>query len=158
MKILIVHNSNYGNGEKLAQTLGEALKKGNDITVEHIKNLSPEDVAKDVPDAIIVGSYIKAFMISMKSKTWLSSVRSSLKKANKTIKYGAAFLTHALPPDKAMSWRNRLVKKLQKGNVISNVYPECLSGQVGDVKGPFKDGVLDDITAKAAEIVEWMKK
>ena len=69
MKILIVHNSNYGNGEKLAQTLGEALKKGNDVTVEHIKNLSPEDVAKDVPDAIIVGSYIKAFMISMKSKT-----------------------------------------------------------------------------------------
>ena len=31
MKILIVHNTNYGNGEKLAQTLGEALKKGNDV-------------------------------------------------------------------------------------------------------------------------------
>lgn len=158
MKILIVHNSNFGNGEKLAQTLGEALKKGNDVTVEHIKNLSPKDVVAGAYDAIIVGSYLRAFMISMKSKIWLSSVRSSLKKANKTIKYGVGFLTHAMPPDGAKKWHERWIKKLKRGNVITNVFPECLSGQVSDVKGPFMGGVLEGITAKGAEIIEWMKK
>lgn len=157
MKILIVHNSNFGNGEKLAQALGEALKEGNDVTVEHIKNLSPKIVAENSFDAIIVGSYLRAFQISMKSKIWLSSVRSSLRKANKTIKYGVTFLTHAMPPDGAKSWRKRMVKKLQRGNVITNVYPECISAQVGDIKGPFVDGTIEGITAKTKELVEWMK-
>jgi menaquinone-dependent protoporphyrinogen IX oxidase len=158
MKILIVHNSNFGNGEKLAQTLGEALKKGNDVTVEHIKNLSPKKVVEDSFDAIIAGSYLRAFMISRKSRTWLGSVRSSLKKANKTIKYGVAFLTHALPPDGAKKWLERMVKELQKDNVIVNVFPECLSGQVADIKGPFVEGTIESITAKGSEIIEWMKK
>jgi len=157
MKILIVHNSNYGNGEKFAQTLGEALKKGNDVTVEHIKNLSPKKVAKDSFDAIIVGSYLRAFMISMTSKIWLGSLRSSLKKGNKTIKYGVAFLTHAMPPDGAKPWRKRMLKKLQRGNVITKVFPECLSGQVDEIKGPFVEGTIESITAKGSEIIEWMK-
>lgn len=158
MKILIVHNSNFGNGEKLAQTLGEALKKGNDVIVEHIKNLSPKKVANDSFDAIIVGAYLRAFMISMKSKIWLASIRSSLKKTNKTIKYGVAFLTHAMPSVGAKKWHERMIKKLQRGNVIVNVFPECLSGQVGNIKGPFIEGTLEGITAKGSEIIEWMKK
>ncbi|MHA1220506.1 MAG: hypothetical protein ACTSQB_02115, partial [Candidatus Heimdallarchaeota archaeon] len=68
------------------------------------------------------------------------------------------FLTHALPSEKTMSWRKRLNKKISKGNVITSVYPECLSGQVAAIEGPLKEGVVEELTAKGSEILKWMKK
>ncbi|HUT82730.1 MAG TPA: flavodoxin domain-containing protein [Candidatus Bathyarchaeia archaeon] len=157
MKIWILHNTTYGNGKKVAETLGDVLGKKNDVKIEHIKNVSPEEVVKDAPDAIIVGAFIRAFMLSGASKRWVRNLKSSLKKSNKAIKYGATFLTHAMPDNMASGWGKRFNKTLQRGNVITNVYPEWLSGRVAKPEGPLSEGVLETITAKGADLIEWMK-
>ncbi|HUU78600.1 MAG TPA: flavodoxin domain-containing protein [candidate division Zixibacteria bacterium] len=158
MKIWIVHNSTYGNGKKVAETLGKIFEKDMDVKVDHIKNISPEKVAQDLPDAIIVGTFVRTFMLNANSKKWLRKLKSSLKESNTSIKFGVSFMTHALGKDTAKFWGKRFNKSLMKGNTITNVYPEWLSAQVAAAEGPLKDGVIEEISNKGKELLDWMKK
>ncbi len=158
MKIWILHNSTYGNGKKVAETLGEVFAKKNEVKIEHIKNISPEEVVKDSPDAIVVGAFIRAFMLNGASKRWVRKLKASLKQTNKTIKYGVTFLTHVMPDNMANGYGKRFNNSLQKSKVITNVYPEWLSGRVANIEGPLVDGTIEALTNKGTELLEWMKK
>lgn len=158
MKIWIVHNTTYGNGKKVAETLGKVFEKKNDVKIEHIKNISPEQIVKDAPDAIIVGTFVRAFNLSGASKKWLRDLQSILKNSNTTIKYGASFMTHALKKDIAKFWGNRFNNRLSKGKVIENVFPEWISGRVAEAEGPLREGVVEEVTIKGNEILQFMKK
>ena len=158
MKIWIVHNTTYGNGKKVAETLGKVFEKKADVKIDHINNVTPEQIVKDAPDAIIVGTFVRAFQLSGASKKWLSKLQSLLKSSNSTIKFGASFMTHGLKKDIAKFWGNRFNKRLVKGNVIVNVFPEWISGRVADAEGPLREGVIEEITVNGNELLNWMKK
>ncbi len=156
MKIWIVHDSHFGNGEKLAKTLGSALEKKGEVNIDNIKNISPEKVVADSPDAIIVGTAARMFMISGASKKWLRKLKNELKKENKTIKYGATFLTHVLDKKIAKTWGKRFHKKLN-GLAITSIYSEWISGQVKDAEGPFIDGEQEKFEKIGKDLNDWMK-
>jgi len=158
MKIWILHNTTYGNGKKVAETLGKVFEKDMEVKIGHIKDVKPEEIVKDKPDAIVIGTFARTFLISGASKSWLRSLKSSLKESNQTIKYGASFMTHGLDKKIAKVWGARFNKMVARGNVIANVYPDWLSGQVADAEGPLKEGVIEELTKQATEIAKWMKK
>jgi len=60
-KIWIIHNSMYGNSEKISKQLAEGLKDNYDVSVDSIKNVTPEAIAKDEPYGLIIAVRIVAF-------------------------------------------------------------------------------------------------
>ena len=156
MKIWIVHDSHFGNGEKLAKTLGSALEKKGEVNIDHIKNVSPEKVVSDAPDAIIIGTAARKFMISGASKKWLRKLKNNLNNENKTIKYGATFLTHALDKKIAKIWGKRFHKKLT-ALAITSIYSEWISGRVEGAEGPFIDGEQEKFEKIGKALDDWMK-
>lgn len=156
MKIWIVHDSHFGNGEQLAKTLGSALEKNREVNIDHIKNVSPEKVVSDAPVAIIIGTAARKFMISGASKKWLRKLKTTLKKEDKTIKYGATFLTHVLDKKIAKIWGERFHKKL-RNLPIDSVYPEWISGRVQTTEGPFMIGEQEKFEKIGQALNDWMK-
>ncbi len=70
MKALVVYDSVFGNTEKVAQHISEALDaqalRVGDVKPEHLTDL----------DALIVGSPTRAFSATPAIKTWLKSLAS----------------------------------------------------------------------------------
>ena len=81
MKIWILSESQFGNGRKLADTLSKA-SSNNDVKVGDLKEVSPEKVANDKPDAIILGGAIRMFRGAPKSKKWIKKLDTSLRNIN----------------------------------------------------------------------------
>jgi hypothetical protein len=154
LKIWIIHDSNYGNGKKLAETMGKVLEKKGNVAISHRKDISPDKVAADSPDAIIFGTAVRYFIIGFGPKRWFRKLKTELKRTNKTIKYGVCFITHAMPIKSVDNRGNRLINFLRKEELIENVFPEWLSGRVVDAKGPFEDDVLDNAEQKSNEIID----
>lgn len=127
------------------------------LILVYIKNTAPEMVANDSPDVLIVGTAVRIFMISPVSKKWLRKLKGQLNKNKKSIKYGISFVTHVLDFDKIKNKGNRFNESLKKGNVIANVYPEWIDGQVKTAEGPFKEGVIERIEKECKEISKWIK-
>jgi menaquinone-dependent protoporphyrinogen IX oxidase len=157
LKIWIIHDSNYGNGKRLAETLGKTLEKKGTVNISHRKDISPEKVAADSPDAIVFGTAVRKFVIGFGSKSWIRKFKSELKKTNKTVKYGICFITHAMPVKMIDNRGNRLISFVKKNELVENVFPEWLTGRVAKAEGPFRDGVLETIEQKGKEIINWMK-
>ncbi len=158
MKVWIVHDSNLGNGEILAKTLGKTFEKDMEVNIGHVKKIDPAKVVADSPDIVVVGAAVRAFMTSFTSKKWIRRLHKELKKANKTVKIGATFLTHAMPEKMVAGRGNRLNNLLAKSPNVTSVYSEFLDGRVVAAEGPFEDYVLDNIEKHAAEILKLSKK
>ena len=156
MKVAILHDSQAGNGERLAQAMKEAFEgAGVSVTMGHVNSVSPESIAKEAPDLLIVGAAIRAFHTSTTSKRWLKSLAGALRTTGGTISHGAAFVTHGLPKDKANGWGNRFRKRLEKVRGLTEVYPEWLSGRVVEQMGPLEDGAEDAFRDHARALMEW---
>lgn len=156
MKVAILHDSQAGNGERLAQAMKEELEgAGAAVTMGHVTSVSPEAVATEAPDLLIVGAAIRAFHTSTASKRWLKSLSRALRANGHTIGHAAAFVTHGLPKDKANGWGNRFRKRLTKVRGISEVYPEWLSGRVVEQMGPLEEGAEEAFRNHARALMEW---
>ena len=155
MKVWIIHNSKYGNGKKVAETIGKDFEKKMDVKISHVKDITPKQVVDDLPDVLVIGTQVMAFMTNIKCKGFIRGLKSQLKKANKTIKYGISFLTHAMPPN-GVSFQGKRFNKIL-GKTVANVYPEWLSGRVASAEGPLMDGVIEEIQNKNKDILTWIK-
>ena len=80
MKVQIMTNTKFGNGKKLAELLKAEFTAGDEVTIADVKEVSPETVAKDVPDVLILGGAIRVFKSDGKSKKWLKELDGLLKK------------------------------------------------------------------------------
>lgn len=157
MKIWIVNESQYGNGQKLSEALQKSIGKDAEVYVSHIDDVSVEKVVSDAPDMLIVVIAVRMFMLSNKMKKWLQTLKGKLKKENKTIKSTAVYLTHIMKVDTVKFWGKRILKLQQKGKAFTKVYPEWISAQVADAKGPFIDGKLEELEKNVADILKWAK-
>jgi flavodoxin len=72
MKALVVYDSVFGNTEKVAQAMGEALSEQVDAEVRKVGDVKPEDLSG--LDALIVGSPTRAFSPTPDTKTFVGSI------------------------------------------------------------------------------------
>ncbi len=157
MKVWIMHDTKFGNGKNLAESLGKEFPNDYEINVGDVKEISPSQVADDAPDVLIFGGAIRMFQGAPASKKWLKLLNQQLKAQNKKIPYGTAFLTHALPTDKIQGWAKRYLNHLIKAPEIEKTYPELLTAQVASQEGPFKDDVMDKAKDFMKNFLEWTK-
>jgi menaquinone-dependent protoporphyrinogen IX oxidase len=158
MKAWILHDSHFGNGQVLAETIGAVLQKEIDVEVGHIKKVSPRRVAQDKPDLIIVGTAIRIFSTSMRSKTWIRRLKNELRKVKHIIPLGVVFVTHAMKKQNVDFMGKRFHKILDRGIAIGEVYPGWLSGRVKETQGPLVEGTVEDFEHIAQGILQIISK
>lgn len=155
-KIWILHDSTTGNGKLVAETLGKCFEEKMEIKIGHVNDITPDQVIRDAPKGIIVGTPVRAFMTSMTARRWINNLKNALKDDKLSIEYGAVFLTHLMKKEQTERRASSFLNLLKDGSEIINIHPEWLSGQVKDVEGPLVDGILDNITTKGNELLNWM--
>jgi len=89
MKVQIMTDTKFGNGKLLAEALKKEFSTEDIVNIADVKDVSPKEIAEDVPDAIILGGAIRAFRSDVKSKKWLSELNKILAKSGNQIEYGA---------------------------------------------------------------------
>ena len=147
-KIWIIHNSLHGNSRQIANQIAEGLKDGYDVSVKSIKEVSPEDVAKDEPYGLIVAVRILAFRSDPEIRKFLSDLDKAITKPISKVAY---FATHAL------GWKKLFIKgmkkTLEKIGCVTEICPEFLEIKMEKAEGPAFDGA----DAKIEEYVSTLK-
>ena len=139
-KIWIIHNSLHGNSEQISKTIAEDLKNSYDVSVDSIKNITPEDVAKDEPYGLIVATRIVAFRSDNQIRSFISNLD---KVTTKPISKVAYFSTHAL------GWKNLFIKgikkTLEKASCFEEICSEFLEVKMEKPEGPAVEGADEKI-------------
>ena len=157
MKVLIMTDTKFGNGKILAKLLTEQFSIETDTTIADVKEVTPESVANNVPDMIILGGAVRMFMGGTKSKKWLKELNSLLKKSNNKIKYGTGFLTHALPTSRVQGYAKKYLGKIESSSMIEKTYHELLTARVEGQEGPIIPEEMEKAKVYANDIVNWIK-
>jgi flavodoxin len=74
MKVLIVYDSYFGNTEKVAQAMGDALRDVAEVEVHRVADAQPGQVTE--LDALIVGSPTRAFSATPAIKQFVGRIPS----------------------------------------------------------------------------------
>ena len=150
-KIWIIHNSLHGNSEKIAKQLAEGLKDSGDISVDSIKNIKPEDIAKDEPYGLIIAVRIVAFS---SDREMLNFIKNLDKAITKPISKVAYFSTHAL------RWKKFFIrgmkKTLERIGCVEEICPEFLEVKMNGAEGPAVEGSDTKIGEYLSTIKEFM--
>jgi menaquinone-dependent protoporphyrinogen IX oxidase len=158
MKVYIVHDSQRGNGKEMAEKLASEIEScGAQVVLGHRTELTPEHVATNPPDLLIVGGAVRAFVTSPPTKQWITRLVAELRRHNAKISHAAVFLTHMMPDAMVEGRVKRLQRSLSRAAGIGEVYSEWLSGQVKNMPGPFVDGALEKAVTFAANLFEWAR-
>jgi len=168
MKVVIVHDSHAGNGERLAEVMKEAfVQAGAEVDVGRVELqadssqtaghvVSPDTVAARPPDLLLVGAAIRKFVTSPPSKRWIKQLSRELSRRGTGITHAAVFLTHGLPLNWARKWGERFRRHLSRVHGIKDVYPQWLSGRVVEVSGPLADGSEEQFREHAKALLSRM--
>jgi flavodoxin len=146
MKALVVYDSVFGNTEKVAQAMGQALGSHAEAQALRVGDVKAEDMTG--LGALIVGSPTRAFSPTPAIKKWLRSLPSSSLKGIKV----AAFDTRISVEDVDSAILNFLVKifgyaakpigdRLTKKGGGLGMPPEGFL--VDGTEGPLKEGELE---------------
>jgi menaquinone-dependent protoporphyrinogen IX oxidase len=155
MKVCIVHDSEKGNGRQMAEKLASELTaRGAEVRVGHRLELTPEQVAADPPDLLLLGAAVRKFVTSPPVKKWVSRLGAELKRRKARIPHAAVFLTHLMPDSMVRNRVARLQRSLSAADGIGEVHPQWLSGRVENMAGPFVAGALEAAGAFAAGLHE----
>lgn len=72
MKAIIVYDSQYGNTEKIAQTIGEVLQQHGEVTLTKVADAGPEMLAG--VDLVVVGSPTQQFRATAGMRDFLKNI------------------------------------------------------------------------------------
>jgi menaquinone-dependent protoporphyrinogen IX oxidase len=157
MKVQIMTDTWYGNGTFLAEALKKEFSNEFDVNIADVKEVSPEKIAEDAPNVIIIGGAIRMFRGAPKSKRWLSKLNKILEKSGKNVKYGTGFLTHAMPTDKIQGYARRFLNKIDNASIIESTYSQLLTARVEDSKGPISPEEIDKSRGYIKEFIDWIQ-
>ncbi len=151
-KVWIIHNSLYGNSEKIAKQLAEALKESWDVSVDSIKNIKPEDVAKDEPYGLIIAVRIVAFSSDREMRDFINNLDKAITKPISKVAY---FSTHAL------GWKKFFIKgmkkTLKKIGCVEEICPEYLEVRMQGAEGPAREGADEKIEKYIITLKDFLK-
>jgi flavodoxin len=156
MKAWVVYDSVFGNTEKVAQAMGQALGSQGEVQTLRVGDVKPEHLTG--LDALIVGSPTRAFSPTPAIKNWLKSLPPNSLKGVRI----AAFDTRIALSDVNSALLNFMVKlfgyaakpigdRLTKKGGTLVIPPEGFF--VKDSEGPLKDGELERAAAWAKQII-----
>ena len=147
-KIWIIHNSLHGNSEQISRKIAEDLKNSYDVSLDSIKNINPEDIAKDDPYGLIVGVRILAFRSDNEIRSFISNLDEVITKPISKVAY---FSTHAL------GWKKFFIKgmkkTLEKTVCVEEICPEYLEVKMKGAEGPAVEGA----DVKIGEFISTLK-
>ena len=156
IKALVVYDSFFGNTEKIALAIGNALASQADVQTLRVGDVKPEDLTG--LGLLIVGSPTRAFSASPATKAWLKALVPNSLRGVKV----AAFDTRADMSDVNSRVLPAFVKlfgyaaepianTLTKRGGMLVIPPEGFF--IKDKEGPLKDGELERATAWAQQIM-----
>ncbi len=161
MKIWIIYDSTFGNNKKIANTMGELLKDGNDVFISSAKAVHQEKLAQALPEALIFGGPPRSGKISRVLEKWVNNFSKVLQERGTRLVKVAAWWTYwsavlkmevkyntpMLDPIEA-KWKT-LAGQVPAGRML----PRVLRVQVEHIKGPLEAGWQE----KAAQFVTEFK-
>jgi flavodoxin len=147
-KIWIIHNSLHGNSEQISKTIADGLKTDYDVSLDHIKNITPEDIVKDEPYGLIVATRIVAFRSDYEIRGFIKDLDRVMTKPISKVAY---FSTHAL------GWKNLFIKgmkkTLEKVSCFEEICPEFLEVKMEKPEGP----AIEGSDAKIADYISTLR-
>ncbi len=158
MKVQIMTNSKFGNGKLLAEALKQEFSSEVDVNIADVKDVSPDKIADNLPNVIILGDAIRAFRVDPKSKKWIKKLNTILEESGTKIQYGTGFLTHALPTGKTQGYAKKYLNKIETMSMIESTYSEILTVRVKDIKGPIFPEQMEKARGYIKEFINWIQK
>ncbi|NVM16855.1 MAG: flavodoxin family protein [Candidatus Lokiarchaeota archaeon] len=148
-KIWIIHNSLHGNSEQISRTIANDLKNGYEVSLDSIKNITPEDIAKDDPYGLIIATRIVAFRSDNEIREFIKNLDRVITNPISKVAY---FSTHAL------GWKNFFIKgmkkTLDKAECIGEICPDFLEVKMEKAEGPAVQGA----DAKIGEFISTLRE
>jgi flavodoxin I len=156
MKALVIYDSFFGNTEKIARAIGEALGEQMEVEVRRVGDVQPEQL--NGLDLVIVGAPTRAFRPSPDISRFLKNISTGSLQGVKA----AAFDTRICEEDitsRALRFLVRLfgyaakpiADKLRKKGADMVIAPEGFC--VDDNEGPLKKGELERAAGWAKQIM-----
>ena len=147
MKALVVYDSVYGNTEKVATAIGEAIAPSGEVEVLRVDAANPSELAST--DLLIVGSPVHGGRPTPPIQDFLSKMAQQSLKGIKV----AVFDTRATSKFAKIfgNAAGRIVGQLTKNGAVVIVPPEGFF--VTGTKGPLKEGELQRAANWAREIL-----
>lgn len=151
-KIWIIHNSEHGNSEKISKQLAEGLKEDYEVMVGSIRNINPEDIARDEPYGLIIAVRIIAFSSDKEIRKFIAKLDEVITKPISKVAY---FSTHAL------GWKKLFIKgikkTLQKVGCVEEICPEYLEVKMQSAEGPAIEGSDEKVEEFVSTLKKFMK-
>lgn len=151
-KIWIIHNSEHGNSEKISKQLAEGLKEDYEVMVGSIRNINPEDIARDEPYGLIIAVRIIAFSSDKEIRKFIAKLDEVITKPISKVAY---FSTHAL------GWKKLFIKgikkTLQKVGCVEEMCPEYLEVKMQSAEGPAIEGSDEKVEEFVSTLKKFMK-
>jgi hypothetical protein len=156
MKVYIVHESQTGNGARLAEAMEEVfVDRGATVTVGHVSQIAPERIGGARPDVLILGGAVRGLSVGRMAKEWMSRLSHVLGSGGPVVSCGVVFLTHWRPRPWVERRGERVRRRMEATGVFDRVYPKWISGRVAEPEGPFLEGIVEQVKADAAELYNW---
>ncbi len=155
-KILVAHESQFGNTKKVAELIAESLKMHGQVQCQHVEQVAPAKLQEY--QLIIVGCPTQGFSMTPKTKAFLDEIPAGGLSGVQVL----AFDTRMSPRDvkvwivrQMMNWfgyaAEKIAKKLkQKGGKLLAPAEGFL---VADKEGPLKDGEMERGQQWAVEVL-----
>jgi flavodoxin len=156
MKALVVYDSYFGNTEKVAQAIGQALGSQDEVEVRRASDVQPQQLAG--LDVLVVGSPTRAFQATQGVKRLLRRIPARSLKGVRT----AAFDTRVSIEDVDSAFLTFMVnlfgyaaepiaRRLQRKGADQALAPEGFI--VEGTEGPMREGELERAADWASRLV-----
>lgn len=156
MKALVIYDSAYGNTERVAQAIADALAPAGEVTTVRAAEVTPAHWAN--VDTVVVGSPTQRFRPTDAVSTLLKTLPRHALDGVAAAAFDTRFGQSKIDEVRILAWFVRLsgyaaekiAKRLARRGAQLVVPPEGFI--VGDTEGPLQEGELDRAAAWAKRI------
>jgi menaquinone-dependent protoporphyrinogen IX oxidase len=149
----MIYHTKSGNCEKLCKDIAKKLLDLGEIRTDEVKKIKPDEISKNPPDLLIVGSRIT---FGKPDKTITGFVKKLGKKLSTPLEKAATFYTHMSPWETKFAQMERILKE---NKVVKEILPEFLEFKIqdtGKLSGPPEPGQepkIDDFVRNVRDFV-----
>ena len=139
MKVRIIYDSKFGSNIKVAEYMKELLSESHNVAVSYAKDISPQQVLKESPDALLFGGPLRMGNLSRTIRKWAQKFAKSAEKQGYTLQRLGAWETKSFVSEEDKNNAEGMEKKLL--DKMENT-PDVLKGLMkaipleGDVAEP----------------------
>jgi flavodoxin len=156
MNVLVVFDSDFGNTEKVAQAIAQALAADATVEIQHADHVPPDTLAS--PDLLIVGSPTQGFRPTKPVTNLLGQLPREALKGKKAAAFDTRIDIKAMDSpilgfmvDKGGYAAKHIARRLEKAGGSLVAQPEGFL--VEDTEGPLNEGELERAAAWARSLL-----